>query len=211
MIKNFFVDLYYRIKRLIPKYHGVPIYRPYFWKLIYNRITKGYDDSVTWSLYYNIAKWIYPRLVLFYDKIEESGAVPQDYEDIMIKKYLDNGFKWDKHYYRFEDKKVEKEMHHDALQLWKEDVWKMCEAFRDILAEDDDWEKWNKNWKFYVNSAKIVYNTLKNDKDRKNYWDNFCFDRNWKPGIIFTVYDFAEKYRQEGLELFTKHFQSLWW
>lgn len=213
---NRIIDLFYNIKHFmyryfIIKYHNVPFYRALFWRLLWQHITKGYDESATWGLYYNIAKWVYPRLLLFYDKIHKAASVPYDYEVKMTKIYIKNGFKYDKKYHRFVDKKVNQEMHRDAINMWEKDVWKMCEAFRDILEEEDDFERWDKGWKFYTEPAVNVYKLLKTDAARKKYWNSLGFDREWYPGINITRWDFAERKRKEGLELFSEHFQQLWW
>ena len=189
----------------------MPFYKKLFWKLLGQRISKGYDESETWGLYYNIAKYTYPRLLLFYDKIKEAASVPYDYEIKMREIYIKNGFKYDKQHHRFVDKKANQEMHQDAINMWKEDVWKMCEAFRDILEEDDDFASWDKGWKFYVEPAVKIYNSLKTEKDQKKYWDSFGFVREWRPGISITRWDFAQKKRKEGLDLFAQHMLSLWW
>lgn len=211
-ITDFFYSIWHFIRKyFIIKYKGVAIYRPLFWKLIFQHIFWGFDDSVTWDFYYHAAKWIYPRLLRFYDKIDEIGAVPTEYEEKMTAIYLGNGYEYDEHWHRLKDKKAEHEMHQDAINAWKEDVFKMCEAFRDIIQEDDDWEAWNENWEFYVKHAKGIYDTLKTDKEKKKYWDLMNLDRSWHPGIIFNEYDFSLRYRKEGLKLFAEHFQSLWW
>lgn len=201
----------YWCRRMSPKFRGYPFYKPMFWKLLIQRIFRGWDDSVSWDLRYYTAKWIYPKLLQFYDDTVKVGVVPASYEEYMTNIYIENGHKFDEHYYRFEDKDVEKEMHHDALMMWKEDLWAMCEAFRDILEEDDDWDTWNEGWEYYVNSAKTMYNSCKTLDAKKKMWKNLGFSRPWYPSIQMNVYDFAEKKRQHGLELFAKNYTNLWW
>ena len=213
---NRIIDLFYNIKHFmyryfIIKYHNVPFYRALFWRLLWQHITRGYDESITWDLSYYVSKWLYPRLLMFYDKIDEIGAIPASYESKMISIYIENGFEYDKLHCRFKDKEVQKEMHKDALNMWKEDVWMMCEAFRDILEEDDRWESWKINWNYYVKSAQKTYDSISNKSSQKKYWDDFGFKREWFPGIRFNECDFSERYRRCGLNLFAEHFQSLWW
>lgn len=211
-IADFFYSIWHFIRKyFIIKYKGVAIYRPLFWKLIFQHIFWGFDDSVTWDFYYHAAKWIYPRLLRFYDKIDEIGAVPAEYEERATALYIANGCKYDLHWHRFEDKKIEKAMHREAINKWKMDVYIMCEAFQDIILEEDDWESWSKEWAERIEVLKRVYTSLKSDKEKKEYWEGLNLDREWKPGIIFNEYDLSLRIRKYGLKLFAEHFQSLWW
>jgi len=209
-ILEFFDNARYYMRRCLPRYRGYPFYKKQFWKLLKDRITKGYDESVTWSLYYYTAKWIYPRLILFYDSIDKVGAIPSEYVENRTTYYLSHGYKYDKHYHRLEDREADKQVYKEAKEQWKEDVWKMCEAFRDILDEDDNWEQWTKGWEFYQKPVQKYYEKIKTNEARKKYWNSFGFKRQWDPKIQFTINDFSERKRDEGLKLFTQHFMELW-
>ena len=121
-----FESIYYTIChyiwKLTPKYRNVAFYRPLFWKMIFDRITKGYDTSVTWSLDYYTAKWIYPRLLLFYDKVRENRVCPCKYESIIAKEYIDAGYVYLTHKGRFADLNVEKAVHLQASEMFLEDI-----------------------------------------------------------------------------------------
>lgn len=95
-ILEFFDNCRYYLQRCIPRYRGYPFYRGIFWRLLKDKVTKGYDESITWSLYYYSAKWLYPRLLLFYDQIDKVGAVPSQYVENRISYYLSHGYKYDK-------------------------------------------------------------------------------------------------------------------
>lgn len=200
-----------RLYSLVPKYRGIPIYRVKFWELLGERILKGYDESITWDFRYYGAKWLYPRLLKFYDQIRKSGTCPQSYEDKMRSIYLKNGFEYDKHWHRFADKNIEHEMRKDAINMWEEDVWLMCDTFRDMLEEDEHWERWKKNWEFDVKAAQTMYDMISGDKNQKVFWESYGFERAWYPSIHFTEEDFSQRKRKEGLTLFAENFQNLWW
>lgn len=210
-VSDWFSTILHYLKKLAPKYKRVPFYKRRFWTMISDRIGFGYDESVTWDFFYHASKWIYPRLLLFYDKIDEAGSVSFCYEYAVTKIYINDGYKYIEGSGRFADKKIDEKVHKEAVELWKIDVFKMCEAFRDIIQEDEDFDAWDEGYQYYVKQAQAQYNSLKSDKEKRNYWNSFGFSREWYPTIQFTVDDFAQQKRSIGLNLFAKHFNELWW
>lgn len=57
------------------------------WKFLYQRLTRGWDDSETWSLDYSVAKFMLPRLIRF-KEITNSSVTPtnlpqEEWNDIL--------------------------------------------------------------------------------------------------------------------------------
>lgn len=209
-MKDFFDNCWWTIRRFIPRYHGIRIYRPLAWKMILQRIFKGYDESYHWGFYLNLSEYIYPRLLDYYDHLDKAPGVPQKYYDNARDYLLKQGHKFDEGRGRFSSLDIENKCLGYAKEDWKQDVWYMCEAFRDMIAEEQHWDDWHKCWNYDKEHAQAEYNKLTNDAQRKQFWESYGFDREWKPNINFTVYDFSERKRQKGLKLFFENFQSLW-
>jgi hypothetical protein len=51
---------WYNIKRFV-----IDLFYPKTYRFLWQKITRGWDDSDTWSLDYTLAKWILPRLKRF--------------------------------------------------------------------------------------------------------------------------------------------------
>lgn len=68
--------LYYRFVRFIEKFYWINIKRKA--KFFYQRRTRGWDDSDTWSLDYTIAKFVLPRLKRFK---ELNDGFPPDFTE----------------------------------------------------------------------------------------------------------------------------------
>lgn len=196
--------------RLIPKYKNIPLYRSFAWKLIWQRITRGYDESITWDLYYHVAKYVLPRLTLFYDSMDKHRTIPYDYEQYYINKYIKMGYKYNTRWARLDDKEIARKAFEEAYDHWKDDVFKMMEAFRDIINEEDYYDRWVKEHTASVKLAQSKLDQLKIQKERKEYWDSFGFEEEYTPSSKFTVYHFSNQKRKIGLKLFSEHFQSLW-
>lgn len=210
-MRDFLDNCWWIIRRhFIPSFHGVKIYRALAWKMIFQRIFKGYDESYHWDFYYNISKYIYPRLLDYYDHLDKAPGTPQKYYDRVKAKYRKAGFEYDYGKGRFADTRIERRVQRDAREDWKIDVWLMCEAFRDIIAEEEHWEEWRKCWKHDKEQAQSEYEKLSDNAQRKQFWDSYEFEREWTPHIVFTIYDFSGRKRQRGLKLFYENFQSLW-
>jgi hypothetical protein len=84
-------------------------------KFLYQRITRGWDDSQTWNLDYEIAKFIVPRLKRFK---EITIGVPCNLPSFNIDQRSEDA-----------DKKAEKE--------WDDILDKMIKGFEWLLKEDD--------------------------------------------------------------------------
>ena len=69
-MKQYLSDLWYLIykrgiRRLIPKYHDRTMFTAFYWRTWWDRRTKGFDESETWSLDYSLSKLIAPRIEMF--------------------------------------------------------------------------------------------------------------------------------------------------
>ena len=75
-----------RIKSLIPTKRDI--------QFLYQRLTRGWDDSDTWSLDYPIAKFIRPRLERFRDlKCGHPCSMTEEEWDKIVDEMI-FGFKW---------------------------------------------------------------------------------------------------------------------
>ena len=68
--KDFFENVWYYfynkgIRRLIPKYQDRTIFTAFYWRTWWDRRTKGFDETETWSLDYSLSKLIAPRIEMF--------------------------------------------------------------------------------------------------------------------------------------------------
>lgn len=208
---DFLDNCWWIIRRhFIPSFHGVKIYRALAWKMIFQRIFKGYDESYRWEFYLNLSEYIYPRLLDYYNHIDRNPGVPQKYYDNVRDSLIEQGHKFDNGRWRFADKNIENKCHGYAKEDWKQDVWYMCEAFRDLIAEEKHWKEWHKCWEYDEKYAQAEYDKLKTLDQKEEFWNSFNFDRKWYPSIRFSVYDFSERKRKKGLKLFCENFESMW-
>jgi hypothetical protein len=153
-------------------------YIPFGWKLkrgyfnfkrfvidIYQKITKGYADSETWSLDYSLAKWVVPRLKHLRDNVH--GTPP----NLEIEIVGDN------------------DRYTLTLDEWKSKLDEMIYAFEFVLTEDDILEKCyppDFKWGFHSTiDGKIVW-----EDDRKpdyTYYDE-CQKKYLRGLELFKLY-----------------------
>lgn len=179
-----------------------------FWKRWWDRRTLGFDDSELWSLDYTIAKFIAPRLKKYMEVCK--GKVPYQVLNDVQKKYIKDGYKFDYVAHRFSDKKIEDKVWDEAEFLWHKILQDMLFAFQDYLEEENNWEVWKDQFNNEAEKFNKKMNRLKSEKDKAKFWYEQGFGTIYSKGAQATSEEFARKYRQEGLRLFTIWYQNLW-
>lgn len=213
-MSEFFEEVIYRvytkgIRRLIPTYQGRTIFTKFFWRTWWDRRRKGFDETCTWNLDCHLARLITPRLRMF---INHKSGTPGNYVIKITDEMIANGKKYNTYKHRFVNKKDEDYLYKQAEKLWQADLEAMYDAFQDIVDEADSYTKWSAKYQKQIDMAnKHIINKLSTEKERKEYWDSFGFDREYFAGIVFDAMDFSGKVREKGLTLFAKYFQHLWW
>ena len=208
-IKEILNNIYYStVHKIIPKYHDRTIFTKFYWRTWWDRRTKGFDETCTWSLDYSLSKLIEPRLQMF---SEYNIGIPYNYTKEVENELIAKGKKDDTQKCRFVNKKDNEYAWKEASRRWNNDIDIMRHAFADILEEEDNWEFWVNKYKPTLAKHNKKICKLKTENERKAYWDSFGFTREYHSGIEFTTYDFSNKLRRHGLELFSKYFEHLWW
>ena len=125
-------------------------------RFFFQRLRWGFDDSVTWSLDYEIAKFVLPRLKRFQELSRNNPlfGVPMLGEENL-----------------YNDEEFEKN-----VKEWDEIMSKMIIAFDGIVNESKFWDS-------------IPENQIDVRKEQEEFY----------------------RIRDEGLDLFRKYFQNLWW
>lgn len=181
------------IGKFIPSYRGHTIFTRFYWRTLKDRLFKGFDETCTWSLNYSLSKLIEPRLTLF---AKHTRYMPQSYIKAVEKEL---------------STKNRKRIFAEAERRWNNDIDIMRHAFADIIEEEDNWENWINKYKPLVDKYNKKLNRLKTEEAKKKYWESFKITRKYKKGNEFNATDFSDKLRRHGLELFSKHFEELWW
>ena len=193
------------IWKILPKDHNHDsIVSRRFWRHLYQRIIRGFDDGETWSLDYNIIKFTLPRLKRFRE-IVDGGFCPGSLSSEIEKKYIEKGYKFNKSKWQFENKNVRE-------KYWKEchDTW---DHILNIMIE---------GFEYYVNFDKYEYR-LKPEVDRLNKilrkgtekqqeeLQKMFAKYGYKPLDTVSTFTLQEMKIQDALELFHKYFRGLWW
>lgn len=144
-------------------------------------IKQGFPESDTWSLDYTIAKFTLPRLKRLRVLVEKHGGVPAAFSE--------SGFGQDPSLMSDEEYDI---AHAKDLKKWLEVIDKMIVAFELILNDDDLMHDFPEQDLF--------------DKDG-NY---VPLPKEWSKKYMKRV-KLREKKIKEGLTLFGKYFQALWW
>lgn len=147
---------------------------------IWQNITRGWNDSDCWALDKTFARFALPRL----KKLKEiSKGYPSS---IQIS---------------------EEENFEEGRKIWKEILDKMIFSFQCIVDDNED------IYKFMPDSKFITVKCKDNDlyelvHDFEDYKEQKEYDEKFK--IFKNKMSEREAKIQEGLDLFSKHFQSLW-
>ena len=215
-IKDFFENVWYYIYhkgiyKLIPSYEGRTIFTSFYWRTLKDRLTKGFDETETWSMDYSLAKLIAPRLKMFIEEFKYHHICANYCHDIVRKQLIAKGYKLSKDNYIFENKKIREKAYKMAEEIWHQDLMNMYEAFQDIVEENDDWENWTKKFDAEAKVLNKKLNRLKTLKEKKELWESIVEYRKYDATCKFSSNDISYKIRKEGLKLFGEHFQELWW
>ena len=203
---------YYRgILRLIPTYNGRTIFTRFFWRTWWDRRTKGFDETCTWSLDYSLTKLIAPRFRMFSEFAKDCGSLPGTFLSDEQQKSVDKGYTWNSKWSRLDNKAEQARCWKRAKKRWADILDKIQAAFDDMELEGDNWEAWNKKWKPIVDKMNKKIDKAKTEKERKAIWDSVGTWRKYRFTFPLCADDFAYKVRKDGLSLFAEYYQSFWW
>lgn len=150
----------------------------------YQRVTRGFDDSVTWDLQVTIATFALPRLRLYKERLQGHPAHLEEAEWYEI---LDKMI-WSLEYVTLDHDEIEK--------LLPSEVW----------LTDRDYDLMTTNW--YVLSEDGTTNKFKELNPPENKEERAAFKEKWNAHME------AERVLDdrcaEGLALFGKYFRALW-
>ena len=212
-IKKFFEDIVYSFKsflwKITPKYKGRSIFTKEYWDMFWDRRTKGFDISDTWSLDYTITKFIAPRIRKFIDVADIS--IPTIFLTEEQQKSIAKGYKWNKQYWRLENKKENKRCFQRAAKRWVAILTKIAEGFEDELFEEEHWTEWNKKWKPEVDKINKKLNKAKSEAERKKIWEELKSGREYRKDIVCCSEDIVYNLRYESKQLLFKYYNNLWW
>lgn len=204
----------FKLKNLIPHYKYYNIFQKQFWKYWWQRKVKGFDDTELWSLDYSLTEFIAPRLQEFI-RIGTNGAIPQIFLDAEYKKSLDKGFKWNRRWWRIDNKKENKKCWERARNAWIKVLKEMLAGFEDELLEEQDWNAWRKKWKPTVDKYNKLLSKAKNDKEKKAVWDKLGesqwsdIEKLYRREISYE--DVVYPIRQKSRDLLAKYYSHLWY
>jgi len=151
------------------------------WKFLWQRWTRGFDDSETWVLYMPITKFILPRLKRFKEILEHTGCIP----GYIMEKFKD-GYKLNQ-FDTIADKKIRKRQEDLAQKYWINLLQQMVDVFQDIYDEEYNYDSWRDKWNKLAKQE-----SKKQGKDIKDWQLN-------------------NEFRKEGLKTFQENFFALWW
>ena len=210
---RFLENIWYSIQRCLwaitPKYKGRSIFNREYWKMFWERRTKGFDISDTWSLDYTLTKFIAPRIRRFIDVADIS--IPTIFITEEQQKSLAKGYKWNSQYWRLEDKKENKRCFKRAAKRWIKILTTIAEGFEDELYEQDHWEDWTKKWKPEVDKVNKKLHKAKTEAERKKIWEELKSCRDYRTDIVCCADDIVYQKRQEAKQLLFKYYNNLWW
>lgn len=199
------------IRRLIPKYKNHTIFTKFYWRTWWDRCTKGFDETCTWSLDYSLTKLIAPRFRMFNKIARDSGSLPGWLLEEEYQKSVAKGYAWNSRWHRPEDKRENKRCWERAKKHWADILDKVQAAFDDMELEDKDWDAWQKKWKPMVDKVNKKLDKAKTEQEKKNIWETIGSWRKYRPGITCCPEDFIYGLRKEGLKLFAENYESFWW
>ena len=116
------------------------IFNKRYWKFLWQRWTRGFDDSETWSLYDTIARFILPRLKRFKEIADGTGSIP-----CYIVAKFEEGYKLNING-SIEDKKIRKRQYKLAQKYWVNLLQQMVDVFQDIYDEEYNYDSWSIKW-----------------------------------------------------------------
>lgn len=216
-MQNFLEDVWYKIyrhgiRRLIPKYHGRTIFTKFYWRTWWDRRTKGFDESCTWSLDYTFTQFIAPRLNAFaYTYDLGRVSVPNEILEAEQKVSLAKGYQWDERRWQLADKKERKRCWDRAIKRWTNILHEMADGFNDMKLEEDDWDAWQKKWAPVVNKWNKKLDKAKTIKEKQIIWGQIGTWREFRPGFGVNVDDVVWCMRERAMDLFRKYYNALWW
>ena len=193
------------------RYHGRGIFTKFFWRTWWDKRTKGFDETETWSMDYSLSKLIAPRLKMFIEEFDYHHICANYCHDIVRDQLIRKGYKYDKQNGRFKNEKIREKAYKMAADIWHQDLMTMYEAFQDIVEEEDDWENWDKKFDKEAKALNKKLDKLKTLKEKKEFWESIVDYRKYDSKCSFTSAYVSYKIRKEGLKLFGEHFQELWW
>lgn len=209
--ENFIHYVYYRgIRKIIPTYQDRTIFTAFYWRTLKDRLTKGFDETETWSLDYSLAKLIAPRIAM-YIEYGPKVSLPTKFLDTEYKKSMAKGYEWDNYKWQLKDKAERNRCWNRATKAWLEVLNKIKDGFEDVILEEEDWDAWNNKWKPAVDKINKKLDKAKTDTDRKKIWDEIKAGRDYRKDIRYCTDDIVYNMRKEARFLLAEYYNDLWW
>lgn len=123
------------------------IFTKRYWKFLWQRWIRGFDDSETWSLDSTIVEFILPRLKRF-KEVRKNSGLPSHIAEKFREGYELN------QYGCIIDEKVRREQWDKAEKYWDDLLQKMIDAFQDIHDENYDFDAWIDKWNLKLTKAR---------------------------------------------------------
>lgn len=161
------------------------IFTKRFWKFLWQRWTRGFDDSETWSLDSTISYFILPRLKRF-KEIYNNGNKGAVWLPGCIHNKFKEGYELNQ-YGDIKDKKIRKIQWKKAAKYYDDIIQSMVDLFQDIYDEEYNNEEWYKKWEI-----------LAKKESKKQKTD-------------ISAYSLTRKFREEQMKIFSEYYFSLWW
>ena len=213
-IKEWFQNLWDKIydkgiRRLIPKYHDRTIFTAFYWRTWWDRRTKGFDESETWSLDYSLSKLIAPRIEMFM-KFSDFG-IPNKFIQAEYNRSIAKGYKWDEKSWELVDKAERKRCWKRATAAWQDVLRKIYDGFADEVFEGKDWNAWTNKWKPAVDKINKKLDKAKTETEKKKIWDEIKSGREYRKNITCCTDDIVYNLRKEARFLLAEYYNHLWW
>ena len=214
-MKEIFEEIEYRlytkgIRRLIPTYHDRTIFTKFYWRTWWDRHTKGFDETDTWSLDYTFSKLIAPRLRMFI-KYGPGFSIPgillEEQRNLSIKK----GYKFDKNKWQLVDKKERARCWKRAEKKWRTILEEMTIGFEDEILEEQDWDSWMAKWKPVAEKVNKQLDKAETFAEKKKIWDNLQTQWQFTENTRCSPDDVVYHLREHSRELLMKWYNHLWW
>ena len=135
--------------------------------------------------------------------------------DAEYKKSMDKGYKWNRKWWRIDNKKENKRCFERARKAWIKVLKEMLLGFEDELLEEQDWDTWKKKWQPIANKYNKLLSKAKNDKERKAIWDKLGesqwtdIEKLYRKEI--EIEDIVYPIRQKSKYLLAKYYDDLWY
>lgn len=199
------------IRHLIPKYKDRTIFTRFFWRTLFDRMKKGFDETALWSLDWEFTKFITPRIKAFTeDYINNPMTVPNIFLEEEYRKSVAKGHKWNSRWHRMEDRRENKRCWKRATNAWINILCQIRDGFEDMKLEEEDWQVWYNKWKPQIDKFNKKLEKAKTLKDKQKLWATLHTWRDFQPGFYALPEDMVYEMRQNAKSLLAKYYDNFW-